>query len=208
MKWPGSFLVILLMALALACNAPVGSNETPSPPPTNTSASTPESDETSQPPTETPTAALEETAEATPTSNTPPTSLPTFTPIQSTVSATVSPSETPFPLETTVPTQTSIPTANASPTKAADTGPLNFTFSINWEVNSSNSAEAIATVSIVATGGGGDYQYFRDDLSVDGPVIRYTWSTCRANPGSLRVTSADGQSLKIDYFEQPPCPTS
>jgi hypothetical protein len=44
-------------------------------------------------------------------------------------------------------------------------------------------------------------------MEVDGPVFEYEWSTCRGNPGSLRVDSSDGQSVLKNYFENPPCPT-
>jgi hypothetical protein len=200
-------VVGLLAFLALACNAPIA-GETPSPPPPATSA------ETAQPtitPTESPTAESP-TAETGPNLivTVTPAVLPTFTPIQSTVSAGASPTLATAPTETRTPqaeSQTSTPTQTqtSTPTKAADGGPLSFSYSIVWEVTG-NSDIAIATVTVMATGGGGDYEYFRDDLPVDGPVFQYEWATCRANPGSLRVDSADGQSVRTDYYETPPCP--
>ncbi len=103
------------------------------------------------------------------------------------------------------PTETATAPSQSTPTEEAEVGPLSFTYTIEWEVTS-DPAFAIATVTIVATGGSGGYQYFRDDLPVDGPIFQYQWATCRANPGSLRVDSADGQSVRTNYFETPPCP--
>lgn len=199
-------LIGLLVLLALACNAPIGGDDTPSPPPpTNTAVQTPDIIETTPAPTvETePTSETEPTAEtiATTAATASATSLPTFTPIQATVAPDATATQTP------VPTEAATQTRAATTTPKVDNSPLTFTFSISWQVDPGNSSIAIASVSIVATGGGGGYQYFRDDLPVDGPNFQYQWATCRANPGSLRVTSADGQSIKIDYFEQPPCPS-
>jgi hypothetical protein len=183
----------LLAMMALACNAPVGGAETPSPPPA-TSALSPQATQT---PTESPTA---ETDPATETEESP-ASLPTFTPIQAIapVGVTVTTQATP--------TEPGTSTPQATPTEAANSGPLSFSYTITWQV-SSNPGIAVATVSIAANGGGGSYQYFRDDLPVNGPVFQYEWATCRANPGSLRVDSADGQSVRENYFETPPCPAT
>lgn len=198
-------LIGLLGLLALACNAPIGGNETASPPPpTSSPVETPPTTATDPTPTaETPTSETDPTTQTDPTTapTETATSLPTFTPIQSTV-----PPEA-TATQTAVPTEAVTATPRATATSKANAGPLTFTYSISWQVVSGNPGVAIASVSIVATGGGGDYQYFRDDLPVDGPNFQYEWATCRANPGSLRVTSADGQSMKIDYFEQPPCPS-
>lgn len=178
----------LLAFLGLACNAPIG-GETPSPPPPATSA------ETNQP---TATSTEPATTELAPDSETEtPAVLPTFTPIQSTIPADASPTLATVPTETATPEET--------PTGEADSGPLSFTYVIVWEVTS-NPGVAVATVTITANGGGGNYEYYRDDLPVDGPLFQYEWATCRANPGSLRVDSADGQSVRTDYFETPPCP--
>lgn len=186
----------LLVMMGLACNAPIG-EETPSPPPPATSA---ETDQPTQIPSEANTPESPE-AETNPTTETEPdvTSQPTFTPIQ----ATTPPNAT--ATETAAPTETATASSQSTPTEEDDAGPLSFTYTIEWEVTS-DPTFAIATVTIVATGGGGGYQYFRDDLLVDGPVFQYQWATCRANPGSLRVDSADGQSVRTNYFETPPCP--
>jgi hypothetical protein len=130
--------------------------------------------------------------------------LPTFTPITPpTLAATLTPSATP----SRRPSSTPRPAVTASATAADAGGPLSFTYNINWRIKDASAKTAIATVTINAKGGGGGYTYFRDDLEVDGPVFEYEWATCSGNPGSLRVDSADGQTSRQEYFEQPPCPT-
>lgn len=115
---------------------------------------------------------------------------------------TASPSHTPRPTSTRETVRTVTPTSTGG-----NAGPLSFTYQINWRLKDEKATQAIATVTILATGGGGKYKYYRDDLPVDGPIFEYEWGTCRGNPGSLRVDSADGQSARSDYFENPPCPT-
>jgi hypothetical protein len=97
-----------------------------------------------------------------------------------------------------------------APTTAPPPGDIeeiSFTYEITWQLKENDPAFSIATVVIHADGGDLPYTYYRDDIEVDGPVFRYEWATCKANPGSLRVDSADGQSVREDYFENPPCPT-
>ncbi|MFZ0544344.1 MAG: hypothetical protein WAM60_02830 [Candidatus Promineifilaceae bacterium] len=184
LKRIGGFIGLVAL-MALACNAPIGGSNTPAPPPPATSAVT--TPQPTQTPVESPTVPAEET----------PVVLPTFTPIQATVPSGSTATVTATATETTPP---------ATATETADSGPLSFTYTIQWEVSAGNPGVAIATVMINATGGGGGYHYFRDDLPVAGPVFTYEWATCRANPGSLRVDSADGQTVRTDYYENPPCP--
>jgi hypothetical protein len=126
--------------------------------------------------------------------------LPTFTPIQPTLAATLTltkaPTRPPLPTET----------HTLTPTSGVNQGPLSFTYEISWRIE--NEKDAIATVNFYPKGGDGEYTYYRDDLLVDGPVFEYRWATCTGNPGSLRVDSADGQTSRVDYFEQTPCPTA
>jgi hypothetical protein len=131
--------------------------------------------------------------------------LPTFTPIKPpTLAATLTPSATP----SRRPTSTPRPDVTASATAADAGGPLSFTYSISWRLKDESATTAIATVTIDAKGGSGVYTYYRDDLEVDGPVFEYEWATCSGNPGSLRVDSTDGQTARVEYFENPPCPTA
>ena len=125
--------------------------------------------------------------------------------------STNNPSATFTPRTTTAITPTAVETTTAPPTETATAtivteGPLSFTYRVDWRLNPNNGGQAFASVTITAIGGGGNYQYFRDEQPVSGPVFEYLWGSCAGNPGSFRVTSADGQTVKSDYFEHPPCP--
>jgi hypothetical protein len=199
------------VALALACNAPLEPEPTlPAPqlvtqtpggvvPPVPAEDGAVESTATAEPtlPGEEEIATVEVTEP-----------LPTFTPIQVTPSATatgdagptLAPTVTLSPAE---PTATRTPPATATATASE---PLSFSYTIDWRLSDENPYQAIAHVIIYAAGGDGHYSYYRDDLPVEGPEFEYQWAACRSNPGSLRVDSA-GQSVRTNYFENPPCPT-
>jgi hypothetical protein len=134
----------------------------------------------------------------------------TATPTQTaTATATRQPSPTVGATPTRPPataTRTPRPLPSATATTGSS-GPLDFSYNVSWMLSPSDPQLAIATVTINATGGGGGYRYYRDDLEVEGPVFSYEWGICRANPGSFRVDSSDGQSKKVDFFLAPPCPT-
>lgn len=192
-------LGLLLLGPTLACNLPVGQVATPSPP----------SGATSSPATLAPTLTIApaETLPFAASSATPGAAgqspRPTFTAINPTLAPTLAPSRTPRPRATASPTATP-----PSGTGTADnSGRLTFDYNITWTLSATDPYVAIATVNIYPKGGSGDYEYYRDDLPVDGPTFQYRWAACRGNPGSLRVDSADGQSVRKDYFESPPCPT-
>lgn len=141
----------------------------------------------------------------------PPTALATPTAAEPEATAIqLTPRPTFTPRSGTLPTRGPASAATVGPIAATativNTGPLRFSYTINWRIDPNDSSKSIATVSFSPLGGGGGYQYFRDELPVAGPIFEYFWTTCAANPGSLRVSSADGQSVKIDYFERSPCP--
>jgi hypothetical protein len=196
-------MLLLLIAAGLACNAP-GNRATDTPTSTATSSPTVEQIQPTLGVPET-VPAVFSTATAEALTQTP---LPSFTPIQP---PTLAPTLTPSIVPTRRPpsgnggaaTNTPQPTEPSEETQ----GPLSFSYHIEWRLKDASAKQAIATVNITAQGGGGGYTYFRDEIPVDGPVFEYTWSTCAGNPGSFRVTSVDGQTLKKDYFSNPPCPT-
>lgn len=193
-----ALMVSFLISIGLACNAPIG-NATPGPTETPTNPSTATIDPTPSNTISAPETVPFGSASATPDSNEQ-ADLPTFTPIQPTLAATLTP--------TKMPTQLPVPTGThtLTPTSDVNQGPLSFTYEITWRIE--NAKDAIATVNFYPKGGGGEYTYYRDDLQVNGPVLEYRWATCTGNPGSLRVDSADGQTSRVDYFEQTPCPTA
>jgi hypothetical protein len=185
----------------LACNAPFAREAV-------TATVTPEATETATAteratiePAQTAPQAVDEATASNPSATPQPTATTIETPTLA-PTHTASPSHTPRPTSTRETVRTATPT-----TTSGNAGPLSFTYEINWRLKDEKATMAIATVTILATGGGGEYKYYRDDLPVDGPVFEYEWRTCQGNPGSLRVDSADGQSVRTDYFENPPCPT-
>ncbi len=129
--------------------------------------------------------------------------LPTFTPR---LRATADPNR-PTRVPPTQPAGFPLPSGTPAETPAANPGgPIGFTYQITWELDPADRSQAVATVRITPSGGDGNYQYFRDEMPIGGPLFSYRWAVCAGNPGSLRVTSGDGQTLKLDYFEMPPCP--
>lgn len=196
-------MVMLLVVVGLACNAP-GESPTSTPSVTHTaSATVVQIQPTLGAPETLPPILSSATAEA--LTQTP---LPTFTPIQPpTLAATLTPSKTPTRRPSTNSGGSSTSTPKPTGTSDETAGPLTFDYHIEWRLKDASTKESIATVTITARGGGGGYTYYRDELPVEGPIFEYVWASCRGNPGSFRVTSADGQTLKVDYFANPPCPT-
>jgi hypothetical protein len=192
-------LGLLLLGPTLACNLPVGQVATPSPPSGTTSGPATSAPTLTIGPAETLPFAVSSATPGAPDRS----PRPTFTAINPTLAPTLAPSSTPRPRLTASPT----PTAAGGTATADNGGPLSFDYNISWTLSAADPYVAVATVNIYPRGGGGDYEYYRDDLPVDGPTFQYRWVACRANPGSLRVDSADGQSARKDYFESPPCPT-
>jgi hypothetical protein len=126
--------------------------------------------------------------------------LPTFTPIAGpTLAATL----------TARPTAVG-PAATATPPAAATAivaGPLQFTYEIDWRFATDNPFLVIARVTLHAQGGNGIYTYYHDDIRQAGALFEFNWVACRPKPGSLRVDSSDGQSVRQDYYQDTPCPT-
>lgn len=193
------FMAALLALAALACNAP-GREATPraTPPSTNTSSPGVVATSATLAPGETVPSEIA-TAESLATSP----AQPTFTPIQA-----------PTLAPTLRPTNTRPRATPPSPTKPSGTdtpdltqGSLEVSYYIEWRLKDASAKQAIATMTITARGGGGNYRYFHDEIALAGPVFEFDWATCRPKPGSVRVNSANGQSITLQYFEHPPCPT-
>ena len=201
-----AFMVVLLALAALACNFQTD-EPTEEAPPTSTSTSTRDvsddegEDETTTGPTNT-----------IPPPETLPANVATEIPSPA---GTVEPSSTsvaaPTLAVTMTPTSTATrrPVATSAPGQTPDnsTGPLAFEYRVSWRLKDSTSLDAIATVIITATGGGGGYKYYRDVEQVEA-TFEYEWATCRGNPITFRVTSASGESIEQVAFFDPPCPTA
>ena len=202
-----AFMVVILALAALACNFQTDESSE-EPPPTSTSTSTridpanKSEDDSTPGPTDT---------------LPPPETLPA-----NVAKASPSPSATQEPLSTAVdvptlavtltPTGTATrrPAATSAPVQppSGSTGPLAFEYTISWRLADASALDAIATVTIEATGGGGDYRYYRDVEQEVEATFEYRWATCRRNPISFMVTSASGESVKEDISFDPPCPTA
>jgi hypothetical protein len=198
----------LLAMVALACNAPVAGQATIMPPPTPGTPgpehpTVPESLPALVEPATAPALLPAETSAVVttePAGVSTPALLPTFTPIAGpTLAATSTPRATivgPVAPATTL--------ATATPLVQ---GPLRFTYDFNWRFAPDNPFLVIGRVAFHAQGGNGVYTYYHDDIRQPGATFEFNWVACRPKPGSLRVDSGDGQSVRHDYYQETPCPT-
>ena len=97
------------------------------------------------------------------------------------------------------------PSGNTTSTEG-DGGTLTLDYEISWELNQSDTNFALATVTLLAKGGNGEYSFFRDDIPTGGSQFVYRWGSCQPNPGTFRVNTGDGQSATVEYFTEAPCP--
>lgn len=105
------------------------------------------------------------------------------------------------------PAATATPRTTPDPNAPTPTyAPLQLSYTLEWVLDTTNPNFALATVRLRAIGGDGNYTFYRDDIPTGGSDFVYRWGACRANPGSFRVESGDGQTARLNYFEQPPCP--
>jgi hypothetical protein len=200
----GTIIAVLFLTI-LACNAPVSQpTETPGPTETSAEPAAVDSPQVTLGAPETIPAVMEtessDTAQDTPKPTFTAINQPTLIPTRTSSPTRVSPTNQPQNDQgTTAP--------KISPEATENGGPLTFDYHISWRFKEGNAQKSIATVTITAKGGGGDYTYYRDGFVVDGPQFEYEWSSCSGNPGTFRVTSADGQSRDKQYYSDPPCPT-
>jgi hypothetical protein len=200
-------LTLCLLLFLLLTGWPPGQNETVTP--------TLTSDITDITPSHTPTATQRATSTATTTSTGTPTATasapvspsPTVTP-SGTASPTPSPTVSVAPTFTPTPPPTLTPTRSGSPTPTVTRvyGPLSFEVEIVWRIDPTDRRFAIASVTITAIGGDGNYTYYRDDIRQVGAEFEYVWRSCSPNPISFRVTSGDGQSARREFGQFAPCP--
>ena len=135
--------------------------------------------------------------------------IPTAAP---TIAGEVLPTDTatsaPTPTTTATPTPTQKPQqATATATKKpVSTGPL----TINYErvtIKRNPNNQAVLTLKITATGGGGGYAYYHDDQKQAGATFDVPGSCGRPFVHTIKVTSADGQTVAAQYFIAGDCPT-
>ncbi len=113
---------------------------------------------------------------------------------------------TPAPsTETPPPTKTPHPQPRATPTSA---GLLEFTHWLTgWSLISASEGEWEYTIHVEATGGSPPYVYHHDLETFNTPDITWQARGCTLNH-TIQVDSADGQSVRRDYWYAAPwCPT-
>ena len=199
---------ILLIGVSIACALASSATDTPVPPPTGTTTPEPTNTQpvvatfgaTPQVVNSTLVITVAVTDTPTPTGTAPLTNAATPTPTDT---------STPTPTATTGPTKTATkpkPTTSV-PKPTATNAPL----SINYEVQNTKrnpGNQAVITLHVIATGGSGGYKYYNDDVLQPGATFEVPGTCGSPLTHTLKVTSADGQSVSKLYFEQANCPTS
>lgn len=184
-------LWIVCILTMLACNLPVVPAEEPPLPPTRIET-TPTAVDSDSGDGLIPTATLRSDSDV---------------PAQPTATDTPDPTDDSLPTFTPIVQDTATPRVTVTPTSAETTIPsLSFSYQLTWRLDPDDNQFAWADVTLTATGGDGDYTYFRDGNRTSGRQFEYRWGSCQDNPGNFRVESGDGQTFTIDYFETAPCP--
>ena len=115
------------------------------------------------------------------------------------------PTDTPTPSPTPTPTTTpKPPAASNTPALTGTSGPL----SVKYEVVSikrKNGDQAVMTLRVIASGGGGGYRYYHEDVLQAGPIFEVAGTCNKPFNHTIKVTSADGQTVRVQYFEQGKC---
>ena len=97
----------------------------------------------------------------------------------------------------------------SQPSQPSRDGPLTVDFALGgvWCGEGGWYADFIVS----ASGGGGNYTYYRDCTEIDGPTnepveYRLVWRDCGGAPGTFFAESADGQEAgKLFWIDPPSC---
>ena len=116
--------------------------------------------------------------------------LPTPTPIPPTFTATPAPTLTPTPVVTRV---------RPSPTSSGPLSVAVYVASCRRAPVPGKPGNVIVQISIEATGGSGDFHYFNEGIESPTKFIDIAWERGTRLIGTVRVVSADGQTLKKEY---------
>lgn len=153
------------------------------------------------PPTATPSPTLEPASTKPPLATFPPVAPPTATP--TTVEDTgATDTPTPSPSPSPSPTGKASSATNLPP---ASSGPLSIKYEV-LSITRQPGDQAVMKLKVTATGGGGRYRYYQDDILQPGPIFEVPGQCNRPFVHTLKVTSADGQTVRLPYFEQGKCP--
>jgi len=183
--WPiGLFLIAILVACSSSSPNPQAAP--PSAPagvqPTAT-ATLPSLSSTPPPaPTDTPTEALPPTASATRTAT-------------ATATATVTSTQTPKPR---------LPVATVRPRVTA--APLTVSYDV-VEIKRESGEQATLMLKVNATGGGGSYRYYHDDIAQSGPLFKVAGVCGKPFVHTIKISAANGETVSLPYHVSGVCPT-
>jgi hypothetical protein len=137
-----------------------------------------------------------------------PTAMPTIAgEVLPTDTATASPTPTSTATATATATATQKPKpATATPTKKpVSAGPLAIAYEV-VAIKRNPDNQAVMTLKVIATGGAGGYTYYHDDQKQAGATFDVLGSCGKPFVHTLKVTSADGQTVAVSYFKAGDCP--
>ena len=153
------------------------------------------------------------TAAVQPTATLPPLS-PTQTPLAPTDPPTASPTET--PTETPRPTDTATPTATVTPTPKprlpvtarprVTAAPLTISYEV-VEIKRDQGEQATLMLKVNATGGGGSYRYYHDDIAQSGALFKVAGVCGKPFVHTIKVSAANGETVALPYHVSGICPT-
>jgi hypothetical protein len=113
-----------------------------------------------------------------------------------------------LPTDTTTPTATETPQPSAGATakpNVASSGPLSVRYEV-VKIKRSPDDQAVMTLRVIATGGGGGYQYFHDNIKQAGATFDVLGRCGKPFVHTIKVKSASGESVAVPYFEAGTCP--
>lgn len=131
----------------------------------------------------------------------------TFPPIAPpTVAGEVLPTDTTTPTATPTATETPQPSTGATAKPpVASSGPLSVRYEV-VKIKRNPDDQAIMTLRVIATGGGGGYRYFHDNIKQAGATFDVLGRCGKPFVHTIKVTSASGESVAVPYFEAGTCP--
>lgn len=144
-------------------------------------------------------------SQAAPPTNTLPPAAPTNTSAPTDIAATAEP---PQPTDTAEPTatltRTPKPRATARPRNTAT--PLSVSYEV-VEIKRQPGDEATLVLKVNATGGGGGYRYYHDDVQQPNATFNIPGRCGKPFVHTIKVTSGDGQTVALPYHVNGVCPT-
>jgi hypothetical protein len=150
------------------------------------------------------------TAGVQPTATLPPI-LPTQTPLVPTDLPTEPPTQPPPPTDTTVPTATVTPTPQprlrvATVRPRVTAAPLTVSYEV-VEIKRDQGEQATLMLKVNATGGGGSYRYYHDDVSQPGALFKVAGVCGKPFVHTIKVSAANGETVALPYHVGGLCPT-